>query len=199
MAAASLERSVPVVSDPPESGLGPGRFVIVVGPSGAGKDSLIRAARERFAGDEHFVFPSRWITRPPSASEDNVEITQAAFDELRSEGRFAAFWTAHGLGYGLPADIDESILEGRTVICNVSRRVVPDLRARYANTLVVEVTASLDVLAQRLAGRGRKEDGPLRERLDRSLGGGTELGPDVVIRNECDLALAAKAFLELLA
>ena len=37
--------------------------MLVVGPSGAGKDAVLRVARERLAGDRRFVFPSRVVTR----------------------------------------------------------------------------------------------------------------------------------------
>ncbi len=58
-------------------------FALVVGPSGAGKDTLIRLAREELAGDPRFAFPRRLVTRPPSADEDNTPIDAAAFDRAR--------------------------------------------------------------------------------------------------------------------
>ena len=80
----------------------------------------------------------------------------------------AFWWQAHGLKYGIPASIDDDIRAGRTVICNVSRAIVDDLRARYANVDAVLVTAPAAVLAARLAGRARGSDGPLEQRLKRS-------------------------------
>ena len=60
--------------------IGPGRLVLVVGPSGAGKDTLIAAVRQRLAADEAFLFPRRIVTRPSSAAEDNVEADEATFE-----------------------------------------------------------------------------------------------------------------------
>lgn len=175
--------------------IGPGRLVLVVGPSGAGKDTLIAATREALAGDDHYVFPQRVVTRPPSEAERNRELDPAAFAQAEAEGAFAASWTAHGLAYGLPASMDEHIAKGRTVICNVSRTVLQDLRARYGNVLVVEVTAEPAVLASRLSARGRAEDGDLAERLGRSdrLG---DAGADLRIDNSGRLADATEGFLE---
>lgn len=178
-------------------GIGPGRFVMVIGPSGAGKDSLICAARDAFAGDEHFVFPQRFITRPSSPSENNVEISAAVFEALHEAGGFAASWRAHGLGYGLPRAIDDDIAKGRTVICNVSRTLVPKLRERFVNTVAIEVTAPPDILAARLAARRRGDDGPVDLRLRRSASI-ADVRPDAVIPNGGDLSAATSAFIEAL-
>lgn len=175
--------------------LGPGRLVLVVGPSGAGKDSLIRAARAALAGDGRFVFPRRFVTRPPSGDEDNAEITQAAFERLRREDGFAASWTAHEHGYGLPKEIEHHVAEGCTVVCNVSRSVVAPLRARYAHAVVIEVTAPADVLERRLQARGRATDGSLAHRLGRVPPDRAQVRPDVVVSNAGPLELAARAFL----
>ena len=63
----------------------PGCLVLVVGPSGAGKDTLIRLARAALAGDPRYVFPRRLVTRPPSADEDNDQIDEAAFADLQAQ------------------------------------------------------------------------------------------------------------------
>ena len=84
------------------SPIGPGRLVLVVGPSGAGKDTLIAAVRQRLAGDEGFLFPRRIVTRPASAAEDNVEAALASLTlstpsvmlALEGKGSGAAMATA---------------------------------------------------------------------------------------------------------
>lgn len=177
------------------TGARPGWFVMVVGPSGVGKDSLIRVAREILAGDERYVFPRRLVTRPPSATEDNVEIAPSVFEDLKGAGRLAVGWSAHGLSYGLPVEIDREIEAGKIVVCNVSRSVVGDLRARYVKTRLVEVTAPPEVLAARLAARKRGEDGNLGLRLSRPAPSRAELRPDVVVDNRSTLDEAAAAFL----
>lgn len=181
----------PVEDEP----IGPGRLVLVVGPSGAGKDSLIRAARNRFGSDPRFFFPRRMVTRPASAAEDNDSCGPDTFAEIAAAGGFAAAWAAHGQSYGIPASIGLAIAEGRTAVCNVSRTVVADLRRRYADVLVIEVTAPAALLAERLALRGRSEDGDLHRRIGRS----SEIGdvrPDVSIVNAASLDEAAFAFVD---
>lgn len=154
-------------------------FVLIVGPSGAGKDTLIRRARDALAGDDRFVFAQRVVTRPPSADEDNQPMEAHAFARAEAEGRFALSWQAHGLGYALPARLGRLAREGRVVVCNVSRRVVGEARARFPGTQVVEITAPPAVLARRLAARARAEDGDLTARLARQA----TVVPDLTIDN----------------
>lgn len=173
--------------------IGPGRLVLVVGPSGAGKDTLIRAARSALADDPGYLFPRRIVTRPPSDAEDNVATDPETFAQIAAAGGLTVSWQAHGLAYGLPAEIDLAVAEGRTVVCNVSRTVVDGLRARYETVLVVEVTAPPDLLAERLRARGRTVDGDLGQRLRRS-DEVPETRPDVRVVNAGPVADACQRF-----
>jgi len=148
--------------------IGPGRFILVVGPSGAGKDTVLAGLRRRCAGDPEIAFPRRVVTRPVSEAEDHDSLTPEAFDAALAQGAFALWWQAHGLKYGIPSAVDDDIRAGRTVICNVSRAIVGDVRARYTNVETVLITAPPEVLAERLAHRGRESGGGVSERLQRS-------------------------------
>lgn len=150
------------------SRIGPGALVLVVGPSGAGKDTLIRLAREALAGDERIVFPRRIVTRATDPTEVVDTVTPTEFDILVGLGRAALAWKAHGLGYAVPADIDTAIGAGAIVVVNVSRGIIPDALEKYARVTVVYVTAPREVLAARLAGRGRETAADRSERLDRA-------------------------------
>lgn len=165
--------------------LGPGRLVLVVGPSGAGKDTLINLARAACAGDSNVVFPRRVVTRSASAFEDNEEMSAAAFRQALADGHFALHWEAHGHCYALPRTIDDDIGAGRAVVVNVSRGVTGALRRRYADVVLVAITAPPEILAARLASRGRSSDADLGKRLHRVVDG-AELQPDVTIVNVGD-------------
>ena len=162
--------------------IGPGRLVLVVGPSGAGKDTLLRLAQAACASDPGVVFPRRAVTRESSADEDNVALTSDEFRRAREHGDFAVHWDAHGHSYALPRDINDHISAGRTVVANVSRTVIGGLRRTYANVVVVAITAPPAVLAQRLAARARQSDGDLAERLTRSIDD-TTAQADITILN----------------
>jgi len=166
--------------------IGPGRLVVVAGPSGAGKDTLLKFARNLFRDDPNIVFPRRVITREPSADEDHDALSEADFASVAASGGFAFWWDAHGLNYAINAAMDDDIRAGKTVVCNVSRAVISQIRCRYANVRVVLVTAPPEVLAARLTARGRAADGALGMRLARIAPAQSDLAPDVVIENVGD-------------
>lgn len=145
-----------------------GALVLVVGPSGAGKDTLIGGAMAAFAGDDRFVFPRRIVTRVAvKALEDHDSVAPAQFAADKAAGRYALDWEAHGLCYALPAAIVEAMADGRVVVANVSRHVVPAALAKFGNAHVLLVTARREIRAARLAGRGRESTADVAARLGR--------------------------------
>ena len=177
--------------------LGPGRFVLVVGPSGAGKDTLIAGAKATCSHDSTIVFPRRVVTRPATDSEDHDSLNDAAFKCAVQNGIFAFWWQAHGLQYGIPAIVNDDVRAGRTLVCNVSRGIVADVRARYRRVNTVLVTAPADILAERLAGRSRETDGNLAQRIQRS-DGFAEFRADHVIENISAPEFAVRTLLDVI-
>ena len=108
---------------------------------------------------------------------------EAAFEDAEEAGRFALSWSAHGLSYGVPVEIDAAIEEGKIVVCNVSRAAVAGVRQRYVRSRVVLVTARPEILAARLAARGREGTEARRDRLERAGASEAALEPDVVLDN----------------
>jgi len=172
----------PARSDLEPAAIGPGRLVLVVGPSGAGKDTLIGIAQAACADDGNIVFPRRVVTREASTFEDNEQVSSETFLQARSNGDFAVHWQAHGHCYALSRAIDDDIRARRTVVANVSRTVIDAMRRAYADVVVVSVTAPPEVLAERLAARSRGSDGQIEHRLRRAIDE-TAAAPDVTIVN----------------
>ncbi|WP_046866442.1 phosphonate metabolism protein/1,5-bisphosphokinase (PRPP-forming) PhnN [Microvirga massiliensis] len=160
-----------------------GGFVFVVGPSGAGKDTLIRLARAELCNDPRFSFPRRLVTREASTWEDNDTIDDESFARSHAAGAFTLSWRAHGLGYALPGSCRDAAEAGQVVVCNLSRTLIGEARKKLPNVSVVEVTASVAVLAARLALRGRSEDGNIGARIARSREVGA-VAADLTIVNE---------------
>jgi ribose 1,5-bisphosphokinase len=145
-------------------------LVLVVGPSGAGKDTLINAAKASLASDPRFVFPRRVVTRQAVASlEDHDSVSPQEFALRAANGAYALSWEAHGLQYGLPAGIRDDIAAGRVVVMNGSRAMVETARQAFPGTVVILVEATRDIRAQRLAGRGRETVAEIGARLSREV------------------------------
>jgi thymidine phosphorylase len=146
-----------------------GVFFFVVGPSGAGKDSLIDGARAVLPSDK-FVFARRVITRPhDSPGEDHESCTEAEFQSRVSQGGFLITWQAHGLNYGLPSSLVDAMTEGQHIIANGSRAMVRDLREKITSLIVIEVNAPKHILETRLASRGRETPEDVARRLNRTV------------------------------
>jgi len=179
---------------PPVTG---GTFVCVSGPSGAGKDTLIRLARLELGARPGFLFPPRLITRPKSIFEDHEILSQTEFDAGVRTGRFALHWQAHGLAYAIDRSVLPALAAGATVICNVSREAVSAAREKFTDVKVVVITAPEAVLAARLAARGRECPEAVSERLARNqsfaAGQHKDVAPDLTISNAGLPETAAKA------
>ncbi len=138
------------------------RIVAVAGPSGVGKDSLIRGL---VAADPSMVWMRRVVTRPADPTEPFVSATEAEFDAMLPQ--FALHWGAHGLRYGVPRAEVAALARGRTGLVNLSRGVIGDAARVLPNLAVLSVTAPAAVLAERLAGRGREGATGIAARLAR--------------------------------
>lgn len=173
-----------------------GCFVAVVGPSGAGKDTIMDGARMTLAGDARFHFVRRIVTRPQMpGTEDHDSMDEAAFAKVAGEGAFALHWRAHGLDYGLPKSLDTLIDGGTVVIANVSRRVLDDMRKLYPSRSVVVISARPEVLAERLASRGRESKEEIALRLSREVSFDDGAGDVVIIDNSGDVGESTDAFI----
>lgn len=177
-----------------------GKLVLVIGPSGAGKDTLIAAARRKFRDTPSIVFPARVITRPECVGEEHIPISRSEFLRRERDGGFFLSWQAHGLRYGIAADVRGELRSGRTVVVNVSRDVVAAATTAWPGTHVVHVTVALDALRSRLEARGRETPDDIARRLTRaSRKQPAAISPIDVIDNSGHLATAVRKFNALIA
>lgn len=185
----------------PRDALRQGRLVYVIGPSGAGKDSILGYARDRLAGEAAApVFVRRQITRPAgSGGEDHIAVTPAEFERACAAGQYALAWRGNGHGYGIDAGIDRLMQAGRHVVVNGSRAYLSEAASRYTVLKPVLIRIDPAVLRERLAARGRESAEEIVARVQRAAEFAEIAHPDLaVIANDGTLAEAGEAFLALL-
>ncbi|WP_027799017.1 phosphonate metabolism protein/1,5-bisphosphokinase (PRPP-forming) PhnN [Paraburkholderia dilworthii] len=142
-----------------------GKLIYVMGPSGAGKDSLLGFMRERIGSQ--VLFAHRYITRPVSEGENHVALTHDEFAARLASGVFSMHWQSHGLHYGIGVEIDAWLARGLMVVVNGSREHAPAALERYPHTQFVHIHANQTVLAARLERRGREDSQQMEARLAR--------------------------------
>ena len=88
---------------------------------------------------------------------------------------------AHDLSYGISSSYANAVDAGDIVVCNVSRTIVRDALTRHPNVKVVLITAPAEILAQRIAARGR--EAAAGDRISRDYNAGIRDCVDVEINN----------------
>jgi thymidine phosphorylase/ribose 1,5-bisphosphokinase len=172
-----------------------GSLVLVVGPSGVGKDTLIGGARQALENDKRFTFVRRVVTRPADTTvEDHDTLPMEEFVRLETAGRFALSWEAHNLRYALPLSLDTDLALGRVVVANVSRHVITKARERYPACAVVLITAEISLRAERLIKRGRESREQITARLARESAPVPAGIAPIIIDNSGSPAIGVTAF-----
>jgi len=164
------------------------RLIVVVGPSGAGKDSVLGAWRHRLAA-QRVHFAQRVITRPRDASEAHEAVDADEFIRLRDSGELATCWHANGLHYGLRWHEVAPLSRGDWVVMNGSRGHLGTLRRQAPRLHAVEITAPTALRAQRLAQRGREDAAAVAQRLHRHVPAEVSLA----LSNDGELSAAVDA------
>jgi ribose 1,5-bisphosphokinase len=171
-----------------------------MGPSGAGKDSILSRARALLAADAPVVFAHRYITRPAeTGGENHVALSAAEFALRRAHGLLAFHWQAHGNHYGIGREIYAWRSAGLTVVVSGSREHFQKLGGLDDDTHPVLITASGERLAERLAARGREDAAAAALRIGRGAAYDVADPRLVTIVNDGALDAAAEAFVSLLA
>ena len=179
------------------------RLFYLIGPSGSGKDSLIRYARERLNGEQAVMFAHRYITRPPLANDENhVALSEKEFFERMKKGFFAMYWQSHSFHYGIGAEIDFWLGQRCKVVVNGSRSYLPNAMDQYPSLDVILLDVSDNRLKRRLYARSRETDEDIQARLEHNRQIKQALICNVpslsIINNDGPLELAGDRFIQLL-
>jgi guanylate kinase len=175
----------------------PGAMLIIIsGPSGVGKDTIIDALRRRERetgrdGDRHYVVTC--TTRPPRNGEiDGVDYRFVSRDEflrIRAERGFLEANEVHGNWYGSPRDqVRDALVRGRDVILKIDVQGAQVVKEQVTEALLIFVVPpSLETLFQRLRHRATEtaEQLEVRQR-DAALELARQRDYDHVVTNETD-------------
>lgn len=175
-----------------------GRLFYVIGPSGSGKDSLMRYARQHLL-ERPVIFAHRYITRAVELEgENHICLTLDEFEQRLGHGLFAMHWASHGLHYGIGIEIDTWMDEGLDVVVNGSRAWLHKASERYPGLVPVLVWAPQEVLESRLVARQRESAEDVVRRLERAAEYEHIDHPALVsLRNDNGLEETGEAFIRL--
>lgn len=146
-------------------------MIYVIGPSGAGKDSLLNGLRNGLAGMDTplpLYFAKRTITRSHHQSNENHEsVDEPTFESMLHNNAFALNWFANGLHYGIRHSELSQMHTGKWVMVNGSRAYLEEAKKRFPGLTVLHITAPKEVLRTRLLMRGRESAQDIEARLNR--------------------------------
>jgi guanylate kinase len=173
--------SAPAKGEPADPGPGafegaPGALLVIIsGPSGVGKDTIIRRLRTSpaAANRRHVVtYKTRERRDEEIEGVDYHFVSVAEFERLRRRGAFLETALVHGQWSGTPRDqVVAALEEGRDAILKIDvqgagaiRRIVPDA------LLIFVAPPSLEALSGRLVGRATESGSELRRRQEDAPG-----------------------------
>jgi len=140
------------------------KIILIVGPSGVGKDTLIDYAKKTLDEKDNYHFINRYITRIPDENEENYFVEEDAFRILDDQGFFVSSWYAHKNCYGIAKN---NILDGINII-SISREHIKDFENKYDNVITIHVTLPKLMLLERLRLRKRESEAQIMQRIERS-------------------------------
>jgi len=145
-----------------------GRLIVVSGPSGAGKDTLIGDALE--AIPELALIASATTRRPREGEvngRDHVFLSREEFERWIEEGRLLEWAEYSGNLYGTPKQSVEDLLErGRSVILRIELQGARQIKERRPDAVMVFVRApSLEETRRRLEGRATETTESVESRM----------------------------------
>jgi phosphonate metabolism protein PhnN/1,5-bisphosphokinase (PRPP-forming) len=148
-------------------GMKKGFWVIVCGPSGVGKDSVLRHAGQLLENDPRIVFSRRLVTRATQPDAHDGALSRDELRALLSSNGIAWHWQAHGHDYVIGASYAQRVARGDIVVVNGSREHAAGLRDR-PDVRTVLITAPTETVNHRLAARCREDAEGVAQRVQRN-------------------------------
>ena len=144
-----------------------GQLFVVVGPSGSGKDTLLKKVINKIPNS---ILVKRYITRKKDIkNEDHYSISIKNFEDKIAKKFFFIYWKAHGFSYGIPYKEIKKIKQGKKVIFNGSRKILFKIKKKVNNVKIINITASSTIIKRRLVNRAREDKKSIIKRIKRKI------------------------------
>lgn len=150
-----------------------GKLIIIAGPSGAGKGTILSAFKDNEELNLHFSISA--TTRPPREGEQNgvhyFFLSKEDFDKRVANGEFLEHEDFHSASYGtLKSQVEKQLAEGENVLFDIDVNGAMNIKNIYGKRAlsIFIMPPSLEVLRQRLIGRGTETMEKIEERLSRA-------------------------------
>jgi ribose 1,5-bisphosphokinase len=177
-----------------------GQVFFVVGASGSGKDSILRAIREEAQREDRLIVAHRYITRAASdQSENHISLTEEEFVQRRKANCFVMHWHANRLHYGIGIELNTWINSGMNIVVNGSREYLPRALELFPELITINIEVPSHLLKERLIKRGRESLEELEARFSRSASL-VDVFPEntQILDNSESVAIATKQFFDFL-
>jgi guanylate kinase len=144
-------------------------IIVLSGPSGAGKDAVLNAMRERGLPLAYIVTNTTRPRRPSEAEGNHYHfVGMAEFKSLLDRGEMLEHAEVYGNYYGVPkSPVREALARGKDVVIKVDVQGAMTIKKNLPSAvLIFLMPPSLEDLAERLRGRGTEAPKDLELRLD---------------------------------
>ncbi len=175
------------------------KVFLIIGNSGAGKDTIIDEVLRRFPS--HYMklqVPKRVITRQSSDTEKFESVDKETFYKLRESGEFILEWESYETFYGIRREVQDWLDAGHPVLLNISRNVVQTAREKFPDVRVIFIRVPLDVTADRIIERGRESYKEVLNRVVRAQDHQDYEGADFIVDNVGNLEETSRKDLDYL-